>query len=419
MEESLKIKKASLYNFLLFTTVFVSFFDSHIEKIVAIKRLPLPEVLLLSIAVVFLIKNSFNNLKTITINVLIVILFLFGLLSGIVNKNPLLTTFLGVIWVFKSLVALYVGYNLAFNDKQRNSVLRLLYKISLLTALFTGIQILYGPLNPFFNGVFNPFGFVLTSSGLNGFMDNPNKNGFMLLFGFLYVLISKVKYGRLLAAIFIIEIFFVQSRQIIIVLVLILLYYFITIRKNHVQVLVIFLGLVMGVLLFKDSLFHRFAHEIPRILDTGNYFRVKALKIGFDVLKDNMLVGSGPGTFGGIVAHLTNSPVHENYNLFEHWSAYKNLDIVPVTIDMYWPHLFVEIGVIGMVIFMALYIKIHEKLKERSNESSNFIRILFIVVCVMGFFSMSLESSYLVYPIFILIGIEIKCIKNERKVIPR
>lgn len=418
MDSSFKIQKRTLYNILLFTTVFVAFFDSHIQNVFSIKRLPLPEILIVGLSCFFLLKNSFKHLRTNAINGLIVLLIILGLFSGvIVNYNPVLTSLLGVIWAFKALIALYLGWSLAFDDKQRIRILRFLFNISLISAFFTGIQILYGPLNPFFNGVFNPFGFVLASSGLNGFMDNPNKNGFILLFGFLYVLILNVKHSRLLAAIFIIEIFFVQSRQIIIILALVSLYYYVVVRKNYVQILIIIFALFTSILLFKESLFYRFTYEIPRILDTGNYFRVKAFLIGLDVLKDNLWFGSGPGTFGGIVAHLTNSKVHEEYNLFAHWATYKNLDKVPVTIDMYWPHLFVEIGLIGMFVFCVLYAKVFKKLKQRRSKVSIFIRLLFIIVCVMAFFSMSLESAYLVYPIFLLIGIEIKMIDYEVKAI--
>ena len=299
--------------------VLISFFDAHIEVLTGFKRLPFPEIFIVSVASFFALGKLIETHKTNRLNLIISALIILSLFSGLlINKNGIFASTAGTVWVYKSLIALYIGWSIGIEEVQKTKVLKLLFYLSLLSVLFTWLQFLYGPLNPFYFGRFNPFGFNLNSSGIIGFMDNPNKNGFILLLGFLYVNIFKVRHKYVLSFFFITSILFAQSRQVIILLVLVLLYYLISVKRNYTAVFSFaFLGSII-VFFFKDTFFSRF-DEISRILDTSNYFRLKVLKIGTDVFTNNIFFGTGPGSFGGIVAHLTESPVHEEYKLFEHW----------------------------------------------------------------------------------------------------
>lgn len=411
----LKIKKERVSYILLISVVIVAFFDAHIEQIFGIKRLPLPELLIVFIGLSLLVYRLYKNSKAYALNIIIGILLFLSLLSATVKSTGVLAGVLGTIWLYKSLIAIYVGFSLRLNENHKQSILKLLFNIGVISAIFTWIQFFYGPLNPFFYGFFNPFDFILSSSGIIGFMDNPNKNGFILLYALFYTLFIKKKNRFFWMFIFVSSILFAQSRQIIIILALVMGYYFIVVKKNYIIFATTVAISALTIFLFRDLFFSRFS-ELSRIFDTENYFRIKAFKIGMQVLSSNPFLGSGPGTFGGIVAHLTDSPIHEQYNLFEHWKYYRKLWKVPVTIDMYWPHLLVEVGVITFSINIWFYSLIYKKIKTILKSSTQLLRILFLIVMFMGIFSMSLESSYIAIPIFLLVGIDLHLhnkIRNE------
>jgi hypothetical protein len=419
MYKTQKINKRQLYFSILMFGVLISFFDAHIEVLTGFKRLPFPEIFIVSVASFFALGKLIETHKTNRLNLIISALIILSLFSGLlINKNGIFASTAGTVWVYKSLIALYIGWSIGIEEVQKTKVLKLLFYLSLLSVLFTWLQFLYGPLNPFYFGRFNPFGFNLNSSGIIGFMDNPNKNGFILLLGFLYVNIFKVRHKYVLSFFFITSILFAQSRQVIILLVLVLLYYLISVKRNYTAVFSFaFLGSII-VFFFKDTFFSRF-DEISRILDTSNYFRLKVLKIGTDVFANNIFFGTGPGSFGGIVAHLTESPVHEEYKLFEHWKYYKKLYKVPVTIDMYWPHLIVELGLISTVLNIYVYRYIYKKIKKVEHNSTVLLKMLFFIVLFMGFFSMALEASYVSIPLFMLIGIDLKLLKIKNESSPK
>jgi hypothetical protein len=397
--------------------IIVSFFDGHIETITGIKRLPLPELALLFFVSIFIVKNELLK-NTLNHHVLIpLLLVLLAFISGLISSyGTILASIGGIIWVYKPLFAFLLGWSINLEKDYAKKALRFLFYISIISAIFTLLQFFYGPLNPFFYGRINPFGFHLSSSGIVGFMDNPNKNGFILLFGFLYSTFTKNKYKSFYQLIFIISILFVQSRQVLIALLLLLIYEYIIRRKNYNILLYMLLGMSVLFYFFQETLFSRFK-EFDKILETGNYFRLKAILIGFEVLKSNLLFGTGPGTFGGIIAHLTDSLVHVEYKLFDHWKYYRNLSKVPVTIDMYWPHLIVEVGLIGTSVNFIFYRLIYKSLKiKKTNSSKGFLRLLFLTVIFMSFFSMALEASYIAIPIFLILGIELKNKINEENI---
>jgi hypothetical protein len=238
-------------------------------------------------------------------------------------------------------------------------------------------------------------------------MDNPNKNGFLLLTGFLFVNIYKSRFHRLMALLFITGIVLVESRQIIITLIVILSYYYFVIKRNYLVLAAIPAFLAIGIIYFQRELFYRFG-EIDRIIETGNYFRLKALKIGGEVLYHNPLFGTGPGTFGGFVAHYTESKIHDKYNLFAHWSTYNDPSKIPATIDMFWPHFIVELGLVGSFLALIIFFNIYVNLKGITSKSAILIRLLFLISIFLAFFSMSLEAAYIAIPIFLLIGDQVK-----------
>lgn len=399
------LKTKDLEYFIIAFGIFLAFFDVHIEKIIGIKRLPLPESYIILVATSYAFRNIYNSLK-VNVSVLIIgLIIAFTLLTGVLRNLSAFATVLGTIWLYKALIAFYVGWCIAIDENHLKKLLKALFIIALISCLITWGQFLFGE--------FNPFGFNLASSGVIGFMDNPNKNGFILLYGFIYSLVYSKQNKDIFFFFFLAGIFFTQSRQIIILVLTLLFYIYVVVKRNYI---VFFLILFAGILLtvfFKNVIFYRFT-EFSRIVDTGNYFRIKALIIGFDVLKDNWFFGSGPGTFGGIIAKLDNSIIHTDYKLFEHWKYYRDETKVPVTIDMYWPHLLVESGLLIFCLVLYFFKRVYNKINKISKiyKASFVLKVMFIILLFMSVFSMSLEASYSSITIFLLIGANLSFHKN-------
>lgn len=393
------IKKENI-NFIFITILlFVAFFDAHLEKLFRIDRLPLAELIMIPLVLFSIVINTVNNKRSNFIFVLIFTTIFLTIISGVINLINPIVMFLGVIWLYKSMLAFYIGSQYKFSLEKYQKLIKWTYKLSIISGFVTILQLFI---------IINPFNFYMHRSYHIGIMDNPNKNAFILLFGLMYSQYYKTKYNKIITVIFTLGIVLTQSRQILMLLIVVFVYYFVYIKKYYLYASIFFLGTIGFVLKFKDVFFQRF-NEIDRIL-SGEYFRVKAIKISFKAISDNPILGLGPGSFGGAIANIFNSPQHEYYRLFEHWKHYKNMNIVPKTIDMYWPHLMVEVGVISLIINILIYYFIYKNIK--SNKQF-FPLMIYIVVLFMSFFSMSFEATYLSIPIFIILGINYKKTNNE------
>jgi len=385
------IKKENI-NFILITIlIFVAFFDAHLEKIFQIDRLPLAELLLMPLALFSTIINILNNKKSNHIFILIFTTILLTIISGMINLNKPVVIILGVIWLYKSMLAFYIGTQYKFSLEKYQQLIKWIYRLSVFSAFITILQLVVR---------INPLGFYLHRSYHVGIMDNPNKNAFIMLFGLLFSQYYKTKYNKIIAILFVFGIVLTQSRQILLLLIVVFLYYFIFIKKYYLYASMFFIATLGFIVKFKDVFFKRLS-EIDRIM-SGEYFRVKAIKISFQAINDNPFFGLGPGSFGGAIANIFNSPYHDKYMLFEHWKHYKNANIVPGTIDMFWPHMMVEVGVISLIINILIYYIIFKNLKK---NKLFFPLMIYIVIFFMSFFSMAFEATYLSIPIFIILGI--------------
>jgi O-antigen ligase len=92
-----------------------------------------------------------------------------------------------------------------------------------------------------------------------------------------------------------------------------------------------------------DSTVGRFG-EIGGGRDLRTLFVLNALPI----IGDHPLVGVGPGRYGGAAADLFGTPVYAEYGTDE-------LFIIPTqrTVDNFWLHLLVEMGIAGTAAFVA------------------------------------------------------------------
>ena len=87
---------------------------------------------------------------------------------------------------------------------------------------------------------------------------------------------------------------------------------------------------------------------VDRFDDLGEGdLRIRFLTDGLRIIDDNLLLGVGPGRYGGAAATILGSPVYDEYDtgLF----GFR-------TVHDFWLHLTGEVGVIGVAVFMTMVV---------------------------------------------------------------
>ncbi|MCV0403150.1 MAG: O-antigen ligase family protein [Chloroflexi bacterium] len=125
------------------------------------------------------------------------------------------------------------------------------------------------------------------------------------------------------------------------------------------------LGLLIAVVSFgtaavmpRNLLVPRGTGDQPQLIDS-TIDRVGAIGLGGDlrtlfvinalpIIRDHPIIGVGPGRYGGAVAGNYGTPIYDRYGtdrLF--WNPLQ------LTVDNFWLHLLVEMGILGFVAFLA------------------------------------------------------------------
>ncbi len=389
-------------NLLLAAILFMGIFDEHIAVLLNLDILPIAEIAILAILPFALFKPlTKQSISALDISVLLLLLIV--LLVGL-TKTTFIHSFIGTIFIFKTMLVFLAGSLLADNHTDLTNFMKGLFWLAVISGFVTFLQVVL-PLNP--------FGFGQQSSGLIGITSNPNKNGLLLVIGFILsnlVIRKHAIYRYLLFGFFFGAVLLSQSRQSILIFGAIFLIQEVILHKRIILLIVFLFALSIILVFFPEEIFYRFG-EIERIIETGNYFRLKALLASFEVLYDYPLFGVGPGMFGGAVANVLDSPIHEQYSLFAHWENYKPIK-TPSTIDMYWPHVWAEIGVIGTSAFLLILGRMMHLLwkgyRQTLHPAYTACLLMIFVVIISSLFSMSMESTFLSVIVFIFAGMLIK-----------
>ncbi|PRX36241.1 hypothetical protein B0G75_101430 [Paraburkholderia sp. BL18I3N2] len=173
--------------------------------------------------------------------------------------------------------------------------------------------------------------------------------------------------------------------------------YFIVARKLPLRSFIAALSAI-GVALFAlmagllDPLIKIAMAKISFYVVAGNSARAESYRVMFQSLMKGNIFGEGLGSFGGPASVKYHSPLYSIY----HFNWY-GLGSTLTTTDTFYPHLFVELGVLGAILWLAFMILYGQVSKRRHVW-------LFLVgaFCFDNIFSMSFVSASYVFSALML-----------------
>jgi len=233
---------------------------------------------------------------------------------------------------------------------------------------------------------------------------------FFGLFGFMNLIaffITRKYYNgkkkKLLLAIFIISLFLSFSyKSIGTFLVLLFIQH-----KNKLRFfqvigsLFVVLFLIMPKLL--KSMGESVVFRVEQYITKGDSARAESYRVMFDDLADFNLFGRGIGSFGGPSSVTYNSPVYPDTNF--NW--YYTIDLK--TTDTFFPHLFVEVGFIGGLLYLLIILS--PIFFRWPKDKFEIVVVIYVSLFLDALFSYSLNniaflalSLSFLYPLFYFNG---------------
>lgn len=237
----------------------------------------------------------------------------------------------------------------------------------------TGTVVFFG-----FFGFFNMIAFFLISKFYKGKFK-------MLLLGLsLFGLIASISYKAFGAF-----------------LIVVLIYYYKRIYKAILTLVLVVIGVYISFPEISKSFSQDVALRIRLYITEGESARGESYRVMFNEISNFNLFGRGVGVFGGPGSTSYNSTFYKGVGFDWYDTAWLNL----TTTDTYLPHLFVELGIIGGL--MYLFILITPLFRKKLTEKLMMVLIIYFCLFFDMLFSFSLNNlEYLlfslvfVYPIF-------------------
>lgn len=141
---------------------------------------------------------------------------------------------------------------------------------------------------------------------------------------------------------------------------------------------------------------------------TDAYYRKHTRGKAIEIWKDHVIWGAGPSMYGSSLSIKYNSPLYEAYNVlpivvlfFKDWG----------TIDQFWPQVLAELGIIGIVLFIWLFISLAVMLFSFRNKAPSEMKSLFtgfmvfVLVILIYSFAFTLNLHPILSTYFALVGI--------------
>jgi len=119
-------------------------------------------------------------------------------------------------------------------------------------------------------------------------------------------------------------------------------------RLKAVMIVSLFISLSYVAMQYVLDMYEILLRKIDVYMVAANSARAESYRVMVEFISGFNLLGEGLGGFGGPASVKYNSPIYNKYNF--NW--YNTTTIQ--TTDTFYPHLFVELGIIGGIIFLIL-----------------------------------------------------------------
>ncbi|WP_430812588.1 MULTISPECIES: hypothetical protein [unclassified Carboxylicivirga] len=340
--------------------------------------------ILLALVIIIFSKQKHSNV------VLFYILNIF-LITGVIISFSLPAALISYYKYLFPFIFLYYGYTI----KDSNKLISVLFVFSIINNLSqVGIYILWllGYSLWFFN---------VTDSGIaysNSFMGVLRGTGLLVFFGaygffnlvvffiaYFYNSNSKLRKWALVLSLLGVIFSFSMKAYVVFILLLILFY------KNRKIIFTTFLSISIILALFFVSVFEEFSNQIMLrlmlyIVD-GDSVRAESYRVMFNEVANLNFVGQGLGAFGGAESRAFNSPFYNEVNF--NWFSTPHL----ATTDTYYPHLFVEVGLIGAIFYlMVLCLPLLTKIHLMKKNSVKVVCAIYIAILFDSLWSFGLNN---------------------------
>jgi hypothetical protein len=155
-------------------------------------------------------------------------------------------------------------------------------------------------------------------------------------------------------------------------------------------------------------------------LNTEEYFRAFIFVESLNILKDNVFFGVGPGMYGSLSASMFGTPYYSQWpsGIIEFAERIHG-------IDMFWPSLWSEFGMVGATAYLSVWVSIFMYLKKTERffrekgdgvmgGLGSALRYFMLALGVMGFAG-GLNAAFVVFTYFGLLGMYISAYHIERR----
>lgn len=358
---------------------------------------------------------------------------LYGVMSGIINGNRLIITILGTFDYIKYflVIFIYAAFFREVNDFQKifrlllilaiflsgtaiiEEIWSLVFRYMLRKDLLDHSMYLFRPPPSFLEEIPGVWRFGMLKAG--SVIQKGDWLGYLSLLILTIAIFLKRKinpwiYGALISGILLTA---TRSAYASICLLLIMVFMLRKMRtKKLVAAFVVFVMLVSVI----SSITLPNVDTLGLKADNIPTFRDYARDKGMNVWRDHLLMGVGPGMFGGVVSKMFVSPVYKNYEF-----NFGLLTLVG-SIDQYWPQLLAEVGIIGFILFVCIITAVIILLLKLKQEAvSNDIKglqtglLVFLMTIHVYTLGTGFNTTVAIFPYFAFIGISLGYISDLKR----
>lgn len=403
---------------ILISTILVSALTVFFSTVLDINTQYLDDVALLVMVFFIVITGRFwrdtDILKAVTI------FFVLATISSVLNAVPIENSLLQLRSYLFPVAAYFTIVFMLRNQIYHWQIIKFILNFTLVLCLIGTVEAVF--LKHVMNE-FNKFGEISAVFRIHSLIGHPADYGYYLISPLILVILllqerKLSRFGRVYLSVvgifFSLNLALTASKGPLFVLVLsALLYSLIAEREHRNMVLIMIVGfLVIGGAvsfeIWQQRLVGFWEGEV--LAEHDNL--TEATRVGFylqsaKVIGDNSWFGVGPGQFGGWVATMLGSDVHQMYGI-------ETFGIS--SIDVFYPHLVGEVGFLGFIAYLGIYVMVFRnsmKRLKRAREVRDIRQIFFakyaiwltIMFVMCGFHSMINETFPHMILYWTLIGI--------------